>query len=104
MRKPPTAALFQPPAMSSAKPVKPVPPVKPVRPVKTVQAVKPVQNVKAVQPVPPLQAAPKARQPEVQPKRVTLGVQTPRGEVRTSSHNPANQMPTRAKRRSRGKA
>lgn len=89
----PKAAL-----LTSVKPVKPVVPAKPVAPV--VQ-VKPVRAV--LPPAPPAGPSPMARPPVAKTSRVVPSVSSPRGVVRTDTHNAANNhAPAKSKHGKRG--
>lgn len=78
--------------------VKPVVPAKPVKPVAPVVQVKPVRAV-----LPPAPPSPMARPPVAKTNRVVPSVKTPRGVVRTDTHNAANNhAPAKGKHGQRG--
>lgn len=75
----------------------PVPPVASARPVAAPAPVTPPP----APPAPP-QPSPMARQPVAKTQRVVPSAPTPRGVVRTDTHNAANQVPAHAKHKGRG--
>ncbi len=75
-------------------PPAPVPPVMKAKPVASPQPV-------AQPPLPP-QPSPMARPPVAKTQRVVPSAKTPRGVMRTDTHNAANQVPHTAKHRGRG--
>ena len=69
-----------------------------------VPAVKVIQQVAQPMPVPAvMRPSPMARPPVAKTQRVIPSAKTPRGVVRTDTHNQANQLPASAKWAGRGK-